>query len=1742
MVGCNLGSGSGEAHSGDTGGAASGKDSGQAAAEGRRSPLRAMLAFWRLLAGLSASNQKRPELAQKACEALVSTGLFASAWLVLKDKQGVPGGMGLAGFPEEAASQFREVVGSGEISSCCQLAGPAASSATQCSAAVCTDCPLAQARANHQVYVARLAFGQRDLGILGVSTGPGEALEGDEVHALLDALAAELAMAFHAIEAEEERRDSEDFLRATLDALPENICVLDLEGRIVSTNAAWDRFAEANGVDPVTVGPGKNYLTACEASTGEGSERAFDFAKGARAILEGRRHSFEMEYPCHSPTEQRWFRGRVNRLVRGHRQFVVVVHEDITRRVLAEKKTREQEAFYHAIVNTAPDAILVADAETGVVIEANGAAAELIERPIEDLIGRHQTELHPPEELEHYTQIFREVVRGTRKVLESGEVMKSDGGRVPIELNASVVEVDERRVAVGIFHDLRSRKRSEAALAESERQLTALLANLPGMAYRVYADENWTAQYLSPGCLELTGYLPSELCGTGGTRQDALIHPEDQDRVRDEVLAALDEARPFRVEYRMRTKLGTLKWVSNQGAATGEDANGNPIIEGIILDITDRKQAESKYEAAIKTALSGYVLVSLEGARILDANNALSEMTGYSTDELLAMSIADLEVVESPEEVEAHGNKIRETGQDRFESRYRCKDGNLIDVEVSVRSLDTPGGGFAAFIRDITERKQAAKALQEKVEEIDRFFTASLDLLCIADVDARFIRLNPSWQETLGHPLSELEGQVFLDFVHPGDKEATLEAVNRLANQETILNFENRYRHRDGTYRWIEWRSIPQGNLIYASARDTTERKQTEAALRRSEEALNRSQQIGRIGSWVLDIQRDDLWWSPGTCRIFGVPPHTEMNHDRFLAFVHPDDRDYFSGKWAEALQGTPYEIDHRIVVDGQIKWVYEKAEIEFDAGGNPIKATGAVQDITDRKQTAEALRESEEKHRRLFETMSQGVVYQNAEGRIISANPAAERILGLTLDQLMGKTSVDPDWRAVREDGSDLPGEEHPVTVARRTGKPVEHFVMAVYNPRKQDKTWIDVTAIPLIPEGSSTPTQVYATFDDITQRRKAQERLRASEELLNETSQIARIGGWEVDLDASTVYWTQTTKDIHEVPADFEPTVEGALGFYAPESRPVITEALRHAREDGVPYELELCIETAKGERRWVHTLGKPEFRDGRCVRLRGTVQDITVRREAELALRESEERYRLLIHRVQAAIIVHDATTKIIACNPRAEELLGLSFDQLQGREAIDPNWSFLDEDGAKLPEEKFPVNRVRRTREPLHDMMVGINRPAQGDRLWVTVNAVPVLSSGGVLQQIIVTATDITERKHAQEEAHEARKAAEEANQAKSRFLASMSHELRTPLNAIIGFSEFMQIQPDMPEEKKQRNLQHIHESGHHLLALINDLLDVAKVEAGKMEIDWQAFNVCELCTAMHMLTEEQARRKNLKVHIACTDKDLYAWADHRLTQQTLLNLISNAIKFTPEGGTVTIDCENLGEKEVRISVADTGVGIPHDKQHLIFNEFVQVEGTRDSNLGGTGLGLTLCKRFVELQGGRIGFESEPGQGSTFWFTLPKGTAGGAAFPEPELAQKGEPTENAFTGCSVLVAEDNIVNMELLLEMLGPLRCTIYQAADGVEALKQAEDRNPDLIFMDIQMPRMSGLEAARRLRATPQHADTPIIALSASADDNSRKESIEAGCNAHLAKPASVSDLTGVLLAYLGHRQGRGESL
>jgi PAS domain S-box-containing protein len=505
-------------------------------------------------------------------------------------------------------------------------------------------------------------------------------------------------------------------------------------------------------------------------------------------------------------------------------------------------------------------------------------------------------------------------------------------------------------------------------------------------------------------------------------------------------------------------------------------------------------------------------------------------------------------------------------------------------------------------------------------------------------------------------------------------------------------------------------------------------------------------------------------------------------------------------------------------------------------------------------------------------------------------------------------------------------------------------------------------------------------------------------------------------------------------------------------------------------------------------------------------GILRDISERKATEVIT----GRLGRILDESNNEIFVFDTNTlRFIQVNRGARENIGYTMEELRHMTPLDikPYMELQAFEDILAPLRSGKQQQVQF--ETTHRRKDGTEYPVE-IRLQAFFNETPA--------QFVALSTDISERKQQQQALMEAKALAESANQAKTDFLSRMSHELRTPLNAILGFSQLMEIDTSNLSEQQRDHIAQIMKAGWHLLDLINDILDLSRIEQGRLQVSMEPVEVRQVALECITLVDKQAAEQHITIDNRLPEGK-YVYADRVRLKQILLNLMSNAVKYNRNNGSVTLSLSERPDHQVRIDITDTGIGIPHDVQHRLFNAFDRLDV---SGVEGVGIGLVISRRMAELMNGSLGFSSEAGRGSTFWCQLPLSDAVTASSP----ARKAELPEQPVSGqqaCKLLYVEDNPANLELVRKIIQQHSQIRFLSADTGEAgLQIARREQPDIILLDINLPGMSGFDVLRRLQQDDATRHVPVVALSAHAMPEERHQATLAGFWAYLTKPVDVN--------------------
>jgi PAS domain S-box-containing protein len=670
----------------------------------------------------------------------------------------------------------------------------------------------------------------------------------------------------------------------------------------------------------------------------------------------------------------------------------------------------------------------------------------------------------------------------------------------------------------------------------------------------------------------------------------------------------------------------------------------------------------------------------------------------------------------------------------------------------------------------------------------------------------------------------------------------------------------------------------------------------------------------------------------------------------------------------------------------------------------------------------------------------------------------------------------------------------------------------------------------------------------DAIAARRRAEasaEALRKSEQRLLMAQEGAHVGIWDWDIVNDHSYWSPECERLYGLESGGLRSNDDWRANVHPDDLHLIDDQWDNHILRGEPFEVEFRYRLPSGENRWLSSKGRAQYdADGKPLRLFGINLDISERKQAEQQLRKLAQ----AVEQSPASIIITNLVGDIEYVNQAFLSVSGYQRDEVMGRNP------------SMLQSKKTPMENYRSLWSALGRGQTWkgefINKRKDGSEYTDFAIIVPIREADGSVTHFVAVQEDITEKKrvaleldqyqhHLEDlvasrtaELEAAKVLADSANQAKSAFLANMSHEIRTPMNAIIGLTYLLRQSNPNPEQSER--LDKIDGAAQHLLSIINDVLDLSKIEAGRVELEQTDFSLTIILDHIRSIIADQARSKAVTIEVDSQGVPQWLRGDPTRLRQAMLNYATNAVKFT-DSGTISlraaVQAETAAGLMLRFEVSDSGIGIEVDQQSGLFQAFSQADVSTTRKYGGTGLGLAITRRLANMMGGEAGVDSVVGQGSRFWFTALVQRGQG----DMPLQTKDKPVDaemmlrRDYAGARLLLVEDNPINREVALELLHGVGLAVDTAANGRIALEKIGKNPYDLVLMDVQMPVMDGLEATRAIRAQPDFTQLPILAMTAAAFAEDRHVSLAAGMNDFVAKPVIPEDLYAALLRWLAPR-------
>jgi PAS domain S-box-containing protein len=1475
----------------------------------------------------------------------------------------------------------------------------------------------------------------------------------------------------------------------------------------------------------------------------------------------------------------------------GEVQEVVVVHQDVTEQRTAEAAVRASEESYRTIFASSNDAIFVSDPETGAVVDANPRACEMCDTSLDELRADAAAVIWngpAPYTAEVAQEQIRRAVAGEAQRFEWLSLHPRTGAPIWGEVSLQRVLLAGQPRVLALVRDIGGRKAAEQALRDREESYRTIFDSA-GAGIWVHDLETGAFLDVNQTACELYGWSVEEQKAMGIAGLSWGEPPFTIDEAMGFVQAAI-AGEPQRFEWAGRHRDGHKVWAEitlRRVTILGEDRllatarelsewkaaedalrRANEELEERVRDRTAElaetnealEEEVAEHEAAQEALLERtqelegvfqalpdlYFRLEADGTitdhragRAAALHSPPRELRGMRMQELLPPDAA-------PRLLQALEQAAR-TGELAW-LEYRRDEGAPRDYEARIVPL--ADGTLISVVRDITERKAAERELERRRREAEQVaetlrqqalvFETLAEAVVIADAAGRVRDWNPAAERMFGYHDRAVVGRAGGIVALPGRERGIPAEAMAGVERDGSWSGEMPFVRPDGSAGVAEAVVVPQLDAngrrvaLVSAYRDVTARKAAEAEVVRQKGFFEEIIASLESGVAVFDPQLRYAYASPNSIR-------------------DPEIREWIVGKSiAEygARKGLPEETT-RIRQEGVERALRERRMTEFeetirgpdggprhlirrslpvlDEKGEVVRIIGYSVDITERVRIAEVLRQSEEHFRVLIENAHDITCIMDPQGVMTYQSPSLTRLLGWEPEDIIGR----PAWDFIHpDDAARMRGAMDAILAEPGSSHVVE------YRFRHRSGEWRMLEAIGRTLSPETGEGGVVANIRDVTERQLAEQALQEREEHFRRLIENAHDITCILDPLGAMTYQSPSFRRLLGWGRD-EMAGRSAWEFIHPDDIARVVETMSAIlAEPGTSRTVEYRFQHRDGGWRTVEAIGRtllPDRADGGLV---ANIRDVTERQLAEQALQEREEHFRRLIENAHdiTCILGTDGTMSYLS--PSILRVLGYAPEELEGHNAF----GFIHPDDAAGVGDAILSVLAQPGSTGFAEY-----RFRHADGSWRHLEAVGrMVIPDDPESGFVLNIRDVTERKQAEEALREAtgaaeraRSEAERANLAKSEFLSRMSHELRTPMNSILGFGQVLargELRVD-----QQKHVQHILKAGRHLLRLINEVLEIARIEAGRQSFSLEPVHVGTVMQEAVGIVRPLAEQHGIEVEEGPgTGRDGYVHADRQRLTQVLLNLLSNAIKYNLPDGRVRLTCEadpagEDGEPRVWLRVSDTGRGIPESRLHQLFTPFARL-GAEQTDVEGTGLGLALSLRLAEAMGGTLELESTGPEGSVFRLGLL-----GAANPLRRAEEIPAPVEDAgeHGTAMLLYVEDNLANLSLVetfLQMRPGWK--LVPALQGRFGVELAREHRPDLVLLDLHLPDIPGEEVLRRLRADSRTASIPVVVISADATRDSLDRLRLAGADAYLTKPLDLDEFLSTLEAHLPAGRGR----
>jgi PAS domain S-box-containing protein len=1148
-----------------------------------------------------------------------------------------------------------------------------------------------------------------------------------------------------------------------------------------------------------------------------------------------------------------------------------------------------------------------------------------------------------------------------------------------------------------LYLAIRRNRLTVAALREGAEAFRMFAEAAPQLTW-ICRPDGWNI-YFNQRWVDYTGLTLEESYGHGWNKP---FHPDDQQRALDAWEQATQHGAPYDLECRLRRRDGQYRWFVIRGVPQ-RDAGG-AILKwfGTCIDIHDRREAEEAlresqevFATAFHSSPAGTALLTSDG-RYVEVNAACSALLGYAPEEMIGQTTLDLGILAAPDRERVVSASDPGSGAVRpVEAKVRRRDGSFLDVSIRNAFVTLRGVPHRlTTIVDISERKQAESARSEREQELEALVENSPDIVSRFDRQFRHLYVNRVITEATGMPASEFIGKTHGELGMPRELQAEWHAVLEdvfVSGKERELDFE--FPTPDGP-RFYQSRLVPErapdGGIrtVLNIARDITARRNAEAAMRASEARLQFVLEASGIGYWDLDTVSNKTLRSLRHDECFG---YTELlpswSYETFINHVHPADRERVSRTFQEASAGRgEYNMELRTVwPDQSVHWLLTIGQFVRDAAGQTIRVLGVVLDVSERKRTEEALKESEERFEKAFQSGPIGlVIIRSSDRKIVEVNESFERLSGHTRAECLGHSS--------RELGI-LPTEEIEKQYGALHEKDALRNVELAFRDKagRQRTVLMSVEMLTLRGESHSI-----ASVLDITERKAAEEALQKSEASLETAQSHARVGSWEMFLLSRTSTWSREMFRIfqREESLGAPPFDEGIESIY-PEDRERFQRGFGQAFEERREFRDDVRIVRQDGNIRWLEMRGEVICDEaGQPIQMIGTSQDVTERKIAELevnqlnaeleqrvfqrtqALRDSEQLFAVAVQAARAGVWDWDIESGKLNWSPDLFRMFG--FEPGTAEATFDDWHSVMHADDVVLAEKSITDAIEHHTRLDVEYRIV----LGEGDLRWIAALGDTLYDDEGKPRRMSGVCLDITDRKRAEIELRNLAAELRVANQELEAFSYSVSHDLRAPLRGVDGYVGMLREDyADRLGAEGNRMLGVVSSEARRMGRLIDDLLSFSRMGRQKMARTLTDMTSIARMEFEHLTSAASESAPRFELHPLPP-----ALGDTAMLGQVFANLLANAIKFSRNQADPVIEVGGRrGHGEVIFYVKDNGVGFDERYVHKLFGVFQRLHSEQEFE--GTGVGLALVQRIIHRHGGKVWAESKPDDGATFYFSLP-----------------------------------------------------------------------------------------------------------------------------------------------------------